>query len=136
MESNQSYFWEDKHSGLLVKARPDIVHHNMIVDLKTIATVSVRSFQYAMVEGGYHIQAAMIRDGIRELEGRDIPNIINVCIEKEYPYSIGIYILDDVAIEEGHMKYKQALLDIATVLGNNNFAHLPPERVSLPKWYF
>src|SRR3954462_13552126 len=30
----QSYFWEDSHSGLLVKCRTDILHDNLIVDLK------------------------------------------------------------------------------------------------------
>ena len=29
-----SYFWQDEHSGLMVKSRPDILHSNIYVDLK------------------------------------------------------------------------------------------------------
>ena len=30
----QSFFWQDPATGLLLKARPDILHEDMIVDLK------------------------------------------------------------------------------------------------------
>ena len=50
-EIEKSFFWEDKGSQLIVKARPDILHENMIIDLKTISDASFNSFQRAMVEG-------------------------------------------------------------------------------------
>jgi len=131
----QSYFWEDKSSGLMVKARPDILHANMIVDLKTCADASPRAFQRAMVSGGYHLQGAMIQDAVQKLEGRWIPNVINIAIEKTYPYSIGIYVIDEDALEAGRVKYKSALLDIKSYIGDNEpWPDYEPQTISLPSW--
>lgn len=129
-----SYFWNDTESGLTVKARPDILHQNMIIDLKTIANASPRSFQNSMILGGYHIQGAMIRDAVRNLEQRDIPNVINIAIEKEYPYSIGIYIIDECALDHGQEKYKQTLLDIKCAREYNNYPDYEVQTISLPRW--
>jgi len=130
----QSYFWKDDESGLMLKARPDILHENMIVDIKTIDDASPHGFQRAMMKGSYHIQGAMIRDAVRILEGRDIPNIINICIEKTYPYSIGIYIIDEEAINSGQQEYKQLCLDLANAIKYNQFDDYEPQTIGLPKW--
>jgi len=130
----QSYFWQDKESGLIVKARPDIIHDNMIVDLKTIADASPSNFQRSMVSGGYHVQGAVIRDGIRALTGQDIPNVINIAVQTSYPYSIGIYIIDEYALEQGREEYKQLLVDIKSAFVNNNFPDYEVQTVSLPTW--
>ena len=131
----QSYFWEDKESGLLIKARPDILHSNMIVDLKTCVSADSRSFQRTMIDSGYHIQGAMIRDAVRELEGRDIPNVINICIEKTYPWSIGIKIISEEALKEGQKRYKNTLIEMKSALENNYFPDYEIETIGLPSWY-
>jgi exodeoxyribonuclease VIII len=82
----RSFFWVDKESELRVKARPDILHSNMIVDLKTCFDASPRAFQRAIVDGGFHIQGAMVRDAVRAVEGRDISNVVYLAVEKTYPY--------------------------------------------------
>jgi exodeoxyribonuclease VIII len=129
-----SLFWEDEETGLLLKSRPDIWHDNMIVDLKTIADASAHSFQRAMVSGGYHIQGAMIQDGIKKHTNHFIPNVINLCIEKEYPYSIGIYIIDDEALKSGKAQYKETLVDLKHALVNNLYPDYEVETIGLPKW--
>lgn len=130
----QSYFWEDKESGLLVKSRPDILHQNIIVDLKTCADASPRAFQSAMVKGGYHIQAAMIRDGIRRLEGRDISNVINIAIETKYPYAIGIYVIDEEALDYGEFHYKDLLKRLKHANMNNDYPSYEIQSINLPRW--
>ncbi len=129
-----SFFWEDEHSGLMVKARPDILHSNMIVDLKTCADASPRAFQYAMMDGGYHIQGAMVREGVRQLTGVDIPTVINICIEKKYPYAIGIYIIDEQALEYGYKQFKDTLLALKQDIGHNTFESYPIQTINLPAW--
>lgn len=131
----QSYFWEDRESGLIVKARPDILHPNMIVDLKTCADASPRGFQNAMASGGYHIQGSMVREAIRELEGRDIPNVINICIEKTYPYSIGIYLIDEEALEIGRLEFKGLLTKLNHAIMHNDFPGYETQTITLPGWY-
>lgn len=129
-----SFFWRDEHSGLMVKARPDILHENMIVDLKTVASASSKAFQYSMLDYGNHIQGAMIQDGIKVLMGKEINTVINICIEKTYPYAIGIKIIGEDALEYGRKKYKQALLDIKNCIDKNSFPSYDIEIINLPGW--
>lgn len=129
-----SYIWQDRHSGLMVKARPDILNLNCYIDLKTIDDASPQSYQRAMVTGGYHTQAAMVMDGYEQLTGERLSAAINICIEKTYPYSIGIYIIDEAAIEAGHMEFKQLLLDLKDCIHDNTFSDYPSMTIGLPKW--
>ncbi len=131
----QSYFWQDQESGLWLKARPDVLHHNMIVDLKTCANAASYAFQRAMVDGGYHIQGAMIREAVRVVEGREINNVINVCIEKVYPYAIGIKIIGEDALRAGHARYKEILMQMKQCFETNVWPSYEPETVELPNWY-
>lgn len=130
-----SFFWQDDHSGLMLKCRPDILHENMIVDLKTCSDASPRSFQNEMVKYGYHIQGAMIRDAVEIIEGRRINTVINICMETKYPYNMAIYKIDEFAVDEGHMKYKQLCLDLKNCLIENVWPDFGIQEISLPKWY-
>ena len=129
-----SFFWIDKDSELLLKARPDILHENMIVDLKTCADASPKAFQNTMVSGGYHIQGAMIRDAVEATEGRRINHVINICIETKYPYNMAIYIIDEFAIDAGQEKYKQICIDLKNARETNSFNDYGIQTISLPKW--
>jgi len=130
-----SYFWEDEHTGLIVKSRPDILHANMYVDLKTCADASPHAFQKAMASGGYHIQAAMVFDGVHKLESRRLSACINICVETDYPHSIGIYIIDESALNVGHSEYKNLLLQLKSAIVHNEFEDYQIETISLPAWY-
>lgn len=129
-----SFFWRDKESGLICKARPDIMHPNMFCDLKTCADASYRAFQRATVDGGYHIQAAMTRDGVREVTGKDITNFIFIAIEKKYPFAIAIYILDETVMDFASEKYKKILLEISHAIAHNSFSSYEPQTLILPTW--
>ena len=129
-----TFLWQDEHSGLLLKARPDILHENMIVDLKTCNDASPRAFQNSMVLGGYHVQGAMIRDGVEAIEGRRINNVINICIETKYPYNMAIYIIDEFAIDEGQAKYKSILLELKNAIVHNVYSDYGVQTIGLPRW--
>lgn len=129
-----SYFWLDEHSGLMVKSRPDILHPNLYVDLKTTDDASPEGFQRSMVKGGYHIQAAMARDGVMALKRDKLDACINICVETKPPHCIGIYIIDEAAIEAGHCEYKQLLIDLKNAMHDNTFSDYPVQTIGLPKW--
>lgn len=129
-----SFFWQDENSGLLLKARPDILHDNMIVDLKTCADASPRAFQNSMVSGGYHIQGAMIRDAVEAIKGRKINNVINIVIETKYPYNMAIYMIDEAAIDAGQVKYKNILLEMKNAIAENNFRDYGVQTIGIPSW--
>ncbi len=129
-----SFFWKDEDSGLMVKARPDILHPNMIVDLKTCADASPRACQRAMIEGGYHLQGAMIREAVSVLEANRIDVLINICIETKYPYNMSINIIEKEAIDAGHDKFKRLLVELRHCLDNSEFPDYGVNTISLPGW--
>lgn len=132
-----SYFWTDEHSGLQLKCRPDLLDNtnNYYIDLKTISDASAVNYQREMVKYGYHIQGAMVRDGVKAVTGREITSVINICVEKEWPHAIGIYIIDEAALEAGHREYKQLCLDLANATKNDDFSDYPIQEIGLPTWY-
>ncbi len=129
-----SFFWRDATTDLPLKCRPDILHPNVIVDLKTCASASYKAYQNSMITGGYHVQGAMIREGVRVLTGNDIPNVINICIEKTYPYEIGIKIISEQALDAGYKIFRKCLLDLKHAIVNNRWESYQPESVDLPGW--
>lgn len=131
----QSYFWEDEHTGLMLKSRPDIINEGIYIDLKTTKDASPRGFQNAMAEYGNHIQAAMVKDGCHQVEGRKIELCINISIEKKFPYLVGNYRIDDAALEYGKCEYKQILLDLKSALTHNDFPGYGIQTIGLPSWY-
>lgn len=130
----QSYFWKDPETGLMLKARPDILHQQIIVDLKTCADASPKAFQRAMVAGGYHYQGAMIQDAVQALEGRFIETVINICIETKYPYSIGIYIIDPEALDFARKDYKDLLVALKDAKISNTWSDYEIQTIGLPTW--
>ena len=130
----QSLFWEDKDSGLLLKARPDIMHSNMIVVLKTCNDASPEAFQYAMAKNGYHVQGAMIREGWKILTGEVIDTVINICIEKTYPHAIGIYIIDELALSTGEAEFKRLAYNLRSAIDSNDWPSYNACEIGLPKW--
>lgn len=130
-----SFFWENKESGLMVKARPDILHPKIYIDLKTITDASEHAYQREMALYGYHIQAAMMEDAVLELKQEKLLACINICVEKNYPHGIGIYIIDEEAIKIGRKEYKSLLLDLSACIINNEWNDFEPATVGLPGWY-
>jgi hypothetical protein len=130
----ESYFWQDEHSGLMVKCRPDILRENAIIDLKTCTSADSKTYQRDMYLGDYHTQGAIIREGVKQLTGVDIPTVINISIEKTYPYEIGIKIISQSALEAGHMKFKNTLLQMKECFQTNTWDSYEIEEVELPKW--
>ena len=130
-----SYVWQDEHTGLMLKSRPDILHPNIYVDLKTIDDASPHSFQNSMVKRGYHIQAAMVDDGVYTLSGNKLAAFINICVEKTYPHPVAIYIIDEAAIDYGRCEYKQILLDLKAAMCENVYNDYAVETIGLPTWY-
>jgi exodeoxyribonuclease VIII len=129
-----SIFWTDEDTGLELKTRPDAWHHNMTVDLKTIISADPRTFQSAMVSHGYHIQSAMMREGIRAATGDDILNHIFVCVEKTFPFLVSVYILDETALEAAHNTLRRVLSEIKFCYESNQWPGYETQTIGLPNW--
>jgi exodeoxyribonuclease VIII len=132
----RSIFWENPETGILCKCRPDILHTNMICDLKTAADASERAFRNAIYSYGYHIQAAMMQEGVQAVLGDKINDFIFIVIEKNEPMAMAIYILDEDAINKGREDFHEALHQYKECLEKNEWPGYPIKEVSLPKYAY
>ncbi len=134
----KSIFWKDSKTNVLCKCRPDIWLPNILCDLKTTEDASPRAFQRDMIKYGYHIQAAMIQDGIHHIKSSKIETFVFICIEKSDPYAIGIYELDKEAIERGREEYKKILEDYMPYQYEEVkiWPGYKPAVISLPAYYY
>lgn len=134
----KSIFWTDKDTGVLCKCRPDIWNSDLhfVCDLKTALYADKDSFIRAVIKYGYHVQAAMIKDGLKEATGEDIEHFVFVTFEKTDLKLVGTYILDDAAIQEGRHQYKKALKIYKDCKDKNNWPGYEMETISLPAYIF
>lgn len=132
----KSLYWEDSHTGVLCKARPDILYHNMIIDLKTTNDASYQGFQRSIVEYGYHLQAAFLREASRNVLPNEINNFIFLCVEKDAPHATAIYIIDEKSIDQGERELKKYLSLYKQCLDSNEWNSYNIQEISLPSWAF
>lgn len=134
-----SFFWKDQDSGVACKCRPDKLRANdVIVDLKTAADASPSAFQKSLTDYGRHISTAFYLDGVSQVTGRKHDNFVHLVIEKEPPYGIAVYALDDESIEQGRREYKKLLNQYAFCQKLEHFPSYPEEvqTISLRPWEF
>lgn len=133
-EYEKSIYWTDDDTELLCKVRPDVWHSNMIVDLKTAADASFKAFQSSVFKYGYHVQAAMIQEGIKQVCGVDIKHFLYVVVEKQPPYAVGIYMLDPLAISTGYVDFKNILNGVKECQDQDNWPSYPDGVITVPAW--
>jgi exodeoxyribonuclease VIII len=130
----KSIYWNDPHTGLLCKARPDIWHVNMVCDLKSTMNAGAREFQNSLYQYGYYIQAGMICEALRHVLDVDIRNFIFIALEKEFPYAHAIYKLDELALEQGIAVFKNTLLKIKECVDKNEWPSYETQIITLPAY--
>lgn len=107
----KSIYWTDPDTGILCKVRPDIWQSDFVVDLKTADTAG-RHFRYDFFRRGYHLQLAMIQEGLKHTCGDLIDSFYDLAIEKEAPYCHAIFEISPDVIEQGVIEFKKILVDI------------------------
>lgn len=134
----QSIYWEDQSSGVLMKARPDIIGRSnlFLADVKTTKDASKEAFERSVYEFGYHVQAAFGIDGTMACTGSAPDEFIILAVENIPPYFAAIRILDLAAIERGREKYMAYLPDIKKCQLENVWPGYQTEIVSIPYWAF
>ena len=104
-------------------------------DLKTTDDACPRAFERTIEKYKYHMQAAWYLDCLNAA-GHDFDRFIFIAIEKEPPYAIGIYELDDYAIQSGRELCLQALNIYRECLESDSWQAYEQGivKVSLPRW--
>lgn len=129
-----SFFWEDPHTGVRCKTRPDVLFDNMTVDLKTTKDASERAFTNDVVKYSYHLQAAMNREGVYHTGGNDIKNHVFICVEKEWPYLVAVYALHRSVLDFAHNILKNTLEKFKFSQESGVWESYETKEIYLPKW--
>jgi len=99
--AEQSVLWEA--DGIRKRARPDFLPSKpsdngrlLVVDLKTAVDSSPAAFSRSCANFGYAQQDAWYSEGIAAVTGLDVAFLF-VVVEKEPPYVVSVYELDELA---------------------------------------
>jgi len=110
-----SIYTVDDKTGLKIRLRPDSFSNNKstMTDIKTCLDSSPRKFKSDVYSYGYSISAAYYMDFANK------ENYVFAAMEKQQPYQVSLYVLDDEMIEYGRMQYRMALDLIKWSFDNN-----------------
>lgn len=133
----KSAFWKDPVTGLLCKARADIIHGSgMILDLKTTDSAIETEFQKSVAKWRYHVQAAWYVDGFKQAVGENFHSFLFIAMEKKAPFAISIFMADHEMIDIGRRLYRENLDLLASCLEADHFPAYPTDirPLQLPRW--
>ncbi len=133
-KAEKSIYWEDKETGLMCKCRPDLWHNKIVVDLKTTRSATYKEFQSAVINGGYHIQAAMIQEGIKSVTGMDVHDFCYVVVETQAPFATAVYILDETTLMDGREAFFTLLDTLKKCQDTDVWPGYPSKTIMLPPW--
>ena len=134
-QAEQSIFWEDGVYNTPLKARPDIFNKHLILDIKT--TQDIKMFMKSIYTYGYHIQAAMQIDALKQLDGKK-RNFAFFVVERKAPYLTACFVLDEKAIEYGRLQYLDGAALYTECVNTNKWNGYAEDfqLISLPKWVY
>lgn len=129
--------WRDPASGVEGKSRPD--HHSpdiaVCADLKSTQDASESAFARAVGNFGYHLQCDWY---VRGLAATADPatDFIFVAAEKEPPYAVALYQIDQDALAMAYETNSRRLDRLAKCLASNEWPGLPLgiATITLPPW--
>lgn len=136
----QSLIWRDDETGVWLKARPDWLPDNpataFVVDYKTALTIEPRKLSIDAFKYGYHIQAAMQMDGVRQIFGVSGLGIAHVVQEKDPPWLPDLRMFSPEALDYGRLLYRSGLRTFAKCLNAGKWPAYTecPQYFETPTW--
>ena len=133
-KAEQSFWWDDLDTGLRCKCRPDWYYGATVVDLKTTTDASPSGFARSVAAYRYHVQAAHYLSGLFGAE-----RFVFIAVEKTYPYAVGVYELDDAAMDEGYSLRHRDMRRIQSCHASTRWPGYTDDGIntlSLPRWAF
>lgn len=116
---------KDHKTGVWMRARPDVLPETteIIPDIKTTISAHPDAFERQATSMGYFQSAAFYLDVIEAALGSVSTKrrFLLIAAEKEPPYPVQIYQLDDEAIQNGRMLNRRALNTFAECLKSGNW---------------
>ena len=112
----RSFYTIDKETNLRIKFRADwnSRKRRMIIDFKTARTGSLTGFYSDAIKLGYDSAAAYYIDFYKQVTGITEPvGFWFSVVEKTPPFLTNLFLADDDFIEQGRIKYRRRLNEIA-----------------------
>ena len=119
-EAESSWFWEDPQTGLVCKCRPDYLIGNTILDIKTTEDCRPNHFQYQIRKYRYDVQSAFYVRGMEKCLGSKV-NFLHVVVEKNAPFEVSVYQLDEASIERASLDVHNALFQMKECMDKNEW---------------
>lgn len=126
----QSIFWRGGIFSTPLRARPDIFNDEYIIDIKTTESIKTLMKPGSIYEYGYHIQAAMQIDALRQLDGKTRKFGLFI-VEKKPPFLTKCISFEERFIDsgrkeylEGAHKYSECIVDEAWPGYNEKFEYV------------
>ncbi len=133
-----TFIWTDGPTGLLCKGRADrLTRHgdwSVIVDLKSTKDASAASFNRAVVNYGYHTQAAFYEEGLYTLAPVNRRFLI-IAVEHTRPHGVAVYDLESYA-ETGKVLMRRYLTAYARAVERDEWPGYPGgiQHLCIPPW--
>lgn len=129
-----SIFWTDKESGVECKARLDGINY-AVIDLKSTKDASPAEFSRSLFSYGYHLQAAHTLNGCAAL-GLGLDAFIFIAAEKEPPYGVAVYQIDELSLSIGAQKVQELLHLYKRCEESGQWPCYPDkiQKIALPAW--
>ena len=123
--------------GVLRKARIDALPEggNVIVDIKSCLSADPDLMAKSVVSYRYDVQAAYYLD-ICRLLGIDKSEFLFICVEKQPPFAVAVYALDQDAIAWGRKQYQRDLAAIRHCEAEDHWPSFTQDitTLALPAW--
>ena len=127
-----------ERQGVPGRCRPDAAGYNIIVDLKTTQDASPSEFRRTAATYRYHWQAAWYIDSLTPILGAQpfgACEFVFVVVERQPPYNVGVYTLDDQALDAARRGIESALETYAMGDERPGYASADAcQELSLPRW--
>lgn len=145
-----SAWWQCPRTGVLCKARPDLVKRfppgalpeypqgfAVLADLKTTEDASEEAFRRSVAEFSYFTQADHYSEGYALAAGVPVAAFMFVVVEREFPYACAAYTLDEQAMAVARDINDAARSTFARCTALGQWPGYPREsrEISLPSWY-
>jgi len=137
-KAEQTIVWQDAETGVWLRCRPDFLPENMrfIPDYKTTVSAHPDDFKRDVSNYGYHQQAALYLDGLNAVFGTEQRQFYFIAQEKEPPYVVQPFALDQEAVLWGRKQNRAAIRKFAECLKTNVWPGYSTDfvEVGLPRW--
>lgn len=132
-----SCFWQDREYDFPCKARFDFINKDgWLVDLKTTRDASSLGFSKAIINFGYHRQAAMYSDGYRAVTGKEPKGFVFIAVETEPPYAVAVHKISGPSLQVGYESYRSLLGKYVECVNKDEWPGYPDEmnEIDIPDW--